>query len=221
MYLIVIGAGEMSSFFVQMALDEGHDVALIESDEQRARAILDKYDIMVFQASIGQGDILNEAKVDKADAIIATTEDDAANLMAMFLGVEHEIKTLISIVNERAHQGMFKRLGVQVLVDPEAIIAHYLFKLLLTRRLEDTINLPGGETIFETTLTENCPLIEQTPAEAMQSGAIADDMLIVSLKRGDEQFIGPTDNVTLQPDDRLVVFSQTPLTEDKTSPFTR
>lgn len=129
MYLIVVGAGPEGSSLVELALKDGHKVAIIEKDRERAQAVLQKYDVQVFHANIAQGGILDEAEADKADALIATTGDDSANLMTMVLGKERHIKTLISMVNDSEHQAMFERLGVQVLLHPEVIIAKHLYKL--------------------------------------------------------------------------------------------
>lgn len=130
MYLIIVGAGLVGSSLVELALKDGHKVAIVEADEERAQAVLQEYDVQVFHANIAEGGILDEADADKADALIATTSDDSANLMTMFLGKERNIKTLISMVNDREHQGMFERLGVQVLVDPEVIVAQHLYGFL-------------------------------------------------------------------------------------------
>lgn len=130
MYLIIVGAGPEGSSLIKLALKDGHKVAIIEKDEKRAQAVLQKYDVQVFHANIAQGGILDEANADQADALIATTGDDSANLMTMFLGKERGIKKLISMINDRQHQAMFERLGVQVLVDPEVIIAQHLYSFL-------------------------------------------------------------------------------------------
>lgn len=130
MYLIIVGAGPEGSSLIDLAVEEGHEVALIEKDEKQARAVLQKHDIKVFQADIAASEILDEAKAHRADVLIATTSDDSVNLMAMFLGQEYGIKTLVSMVNQQAHQKMFKRLGVQVLVKPEVIIAKQLYRLI-------------------------------------------------------------------------------------------
>jgi trk system potassium uptake protein TrkA len=164
---------------------------------------------------------LNEAGAEKADALIATTNDDAANLMAMFLGVECGIETLISIVNQRAHQNMFERLNAHVLVDPEAITARYLYKLLSHHRVEETNNLPDGEAIFQATIGEQSPLIGKTPAEAREQDMLPDELFIVSLKRDDNCTVDPADSMTLQAGDRVVVFAPTPFDDQSAAdPFT-
>ncbi|NJP05539.1 MAG: TrkA family potassium uptake protein [Chloroflexaceae bacterium] len=219
MYIILVGAGDVSSFLIQMALESGHNVALIEQDEHLAQFALEQYDIRVFQASIGERDILREAGAEHADALIATTSDDATNLMAMFLGVEHTIPILISIVNERTHKGMFERLNAHVLVDPEAITARYLYRLLIAHRVEETLNLPGGETFFQTTLDSDSALIGYTPAGAHEEDVLPNTLLIVSLKRGDKYVVNPADDMTLEAGDQIIVFTPVQIDEDVLSLF--
>jgi len=83
MYLMIVGAGPEGSSLAKLAIKDGHKVAIIEADEQRAQAVLQKYDVQVFHADIADGGILDEAEADKADALIATTSDDSANLMSI------------------------------------------------------------------------------------------------------------------------------------------
>lgn len=106
MYLIIVGAGPEGSRLVELALKDGHRVSIIEKDEKRAQAVLQKYNVRVFHAGIAEGGILDEADADTADGLVATTSDDSANLMAMFLGKERGIKTLMSMVNDRHHQAI-------------------------------------------------------------------------------------------------------------------
>jgi trk system potassium uptake protein TrkA len=130
MYIIILGAGPASKSLVNLALEEGHEVTLIEKDEEKAQAVLKQYDIRVLNSTIAQGNILKEAEAERADALIATTEDDSANLMAMFLGKNLKIPQLVTMVNSSEHQEMFEQLGVQVLMNPEQIIAQYLYNFL-------------------------------------------------------------------------------------------
>lgn len=130
MYFIVVGAEPEGCSLLELALKDGHEVALIEKDEKRAHKVLQKHSIQVFHADIASDDILDEADAKRADVLIATTKDDSANLMTMLLGKELGIKKLISMVNQSYHQPMFEHLGVQTLVNPEIIIAQYLYEFI-------------------------------------------------------------------------------------------
>lgn len=127
MYLIIIGAGAVSKQLISLAQKEGHRVAVIEKRESRARSLMQQFEVQVFHADIAQANILDEADIKNADAIIATTNDDSVNLMAMILGKEHQVKNLITLLQVAEHQPLFEKLGVQVLSDPQRLIAQKLF----------------------------------------------------------------------------------------------
>ena len=130
MYLIIVGAGAVAQQLVAIAIEQGHRVAVIEKEAERARNIMQKFDIQIFNADVAQAHILEEAEVDKADAIVATTKDDSVNLMAMVLGKNYQVQTLVTLLQEQEHQTMFEKLGVKVLSDPEKLIAQQLHSLI-------------------------------------------------------------------------------------------
>ena len=130
MYLIVVGASIVSQQLVEIAIEQGHRVAVIEKKEERAREMMQRFDVRVFHADIAQANILQEADAKSADGIIATTKDDAVNLMAMVLGKEYQVKHLITLLEAAEHQTVFEKLGVQVLSDPEKLIAQKLFSFI-------------------------------------------------------------------------------------------
>ncbi|MEM8717824.1 MAG: NAD-binding protein [Cyanobacteria bacterium P01_G01_bin.39] len=130
MYLIIVGASAVGKQLVSIIKEQGHKVAVIEKQEQRAREIMQQFDVQVFHADIAQKNILEEANVAKADGIIATTKDDAVNLMTMVLGKHYQVENLISLLQEAEHQTMFEKLGIKVLSNPEKIVAQKLFSLV-------------------------------------------------------------------------------------------
>jgi len=219
MNLIIVGAGRVGCSLTELALREGHNVTLIEAEEKRAQEATQKYDATVLHGNIAEGAILEEAGAEGADALVATTSDDSANLMAMFLGKELGIKTLLSIVNNIKHRRLFERLEVHVIANPELILAQHLFGLLRQPKLEEVITLPGGEEVFEITVKQGSPLIGTTLEEAKQIPLLSDNLLIVSLKRGKHRLV-PTPETTFSVGDHLTVFSQGPVSESQLKVFT-
>ncbi|MGF1514078.1 MAG: potassium channel family protein [Elainellaceae cyanobacterium] len=130
MYLIIVGAEAEGRRFIGMAVEQSHEVTVIEEDEEKARQVLKENDVRVLRGDIGDDKILQEAEVDRADGIVATTHDDSKNLMAMVLAKEYGVKLRISLVNQASHVQMFKALEVEVVSDPASIVAHQLYKAL-------------------------------------------------------------------------------------------
>ncbi|MEL6855539.1 MAG: NAD-binding protein [Cyanobacteria bacterium J06607_13] len=130
MYLIVLGAEVEGRRLIDIAVEQGHEVTLIEKDEEKARLVLKAHSIRVLNGTIVDKDILKEATVNRAEAVIATTYDDAQNLMAMVLAKEYGIEQRISLLNQSSHAHIFEHLGIKVVNDPAAIIARQLFEFL-------------------------------------------------------------------------------------------
>lgn len=213
MYYIIVGAGHVGSNLAQIILDDGHEVALIENDEDRAAAANGRFDAIVLHADIAQSGILTEAGIDRADALVATTGDDSANLMAMFLGNEQNIKTLISIVNDRGHTSLFERIGVKVFFDPDLLVAQQLYRMVRTPSAHELVALPDGGEMFDITIPEGAPLAGLTLAEAAKKKIVPHGFVFVSLRRG-KVVHAPNGESRIESGDHLTIFSESPVNEN-------
>ncbi|MFQ5795383.1 MAG: potassium channel family protein [Candidatus Bipolaricaulia bacterium] len=214
MYMIVIGAGKVGESLIEIALEDRNDVVLIESDRERAEEINRNFDdLLVLHADATSVEVLNEAGVSRADALVATTADDATNLMVIALGKELDVSTLISVVNERDHGVLFHRLGAHVVEDPEEIVARHLYSTMQRPKIRDLVTLSGGAQLFEATLTERSSLVGKTIQESGHAGLIPDKTLIVAVERDDEQII-PVGKTLLNVGDQVTVITQQPATDD-------
>lgn len=219
MHIIIVGAGPVGDSLIGLALKLGHDVAVIEDDETRAEAAAEKHDALILKAAIAEADIMEEAGARKAGALIAATADDSANLMAMVLGQEYEIETLISVVNHKHHNRLFERLGVRTLVDPEVLVAQHLLDLVLHPTAEDVTTLSDREQVYELHLSDESPLSGKTFRELDDEKLLPADTFIVSIHRDGEDFF-PRENSRLRGGDELIVFARGPLTEKAIQLFT-
>ncbi len=128
MYLIVVGAEVEGQRLIEIARSHNHEVTLIDPSEEKARRVLKNNDVRVLVGNIAEDEILQEAEIGLADAVVAVTYDDAQNLMAMVLAKEHQVANLVSLVNQKSHDSIFKNLGVQVVSDPARVVAGQLYE---------------------------------------------------------------------------------------------
>lgn len=219
MYMIVVGAGPIGRRLVEIALSAGNDVVLIESDDKLAKEASDKFDAMVLHAHISKGGILQEAGAENADILVATTDDDSANLMAMFLGNEHDIETRVSVVNEPSHKKIFEGIGVTVLMDPEVIVARHLYNLVTLPNMEEFVSVPGGASAFRVTIGPSSPLAGKTPAEAREEGVLPEGILLAAITRKKETLI-PSGKTLIAVEDKVTVFSREPVGDAQIKLFT-
>lgn len=219
MHVIVVGADPVGVHLIELAVDAGHDVVLIEPDETRAEHCSQNYDVQVLHAGIGEEGILDEAGAEHADALIATTTDDSVNLMAMVMGQEYQISNLTSTVNSKHRQPLFDRLGVNTLVDPEILAARHLLNLTLNPGGETVTTLAGKGQVYELALAAGSVLVNRQVGEIDDDDLLPQDSCIVSIER-DGKRLFPRAQTALEADDLLLVFSVNALTREQLALFT-
>lgn len=83
MRIVIIGAGQVGNFLARN-LSKEHDVVMIEKDKDALDKIKDTHDVLLIHGDGDNPSILKEAKLDKADILLAVSGDDKANIMASF-----------------------------------------------------------------------------------------------------------------------------------------
>ena len=67
-----------------MATQEGNEVTVIESHEERAKRAASTYDCLVINDDATVKNTLSDAGAENADVIISTTDQDATNIRSAF-----------------------------------------------------------------------------------------------------------------------------------------
>jgi trk system potassium uptake protein TrkA len=82
MYVVIVGAGEVGSHVARILENEGHDVAVIEIDDERARRLDATLNALVVHGSGVHPGVLKRAGIERAVLLLAVTAIDEVNLIA-------------------------------------------------------------------------------------------------------------------------------------------
>ncbi len=207
MYMIIVGAGEIGASLIDLASRGANDMVVIESDREKAEDISMGYDLEIYNTDATSQEVLKEAGADRADALVATTSDDATNLMVMSLGRELDIPSLVSVVNNDSHTKLFRAQGVNVMEHPEEIVAEYLYNAVRRPKVKDFITLSGEARVFKATVSSDSSIIDTSLEQTKEEGLLPEDILIIAVERGGETLV-PSGDTELQEGDSLTVFSK-------------
>ncbi len=217
MYIIVVGAGRVGQSLIKIATERGHNVVVIDRDENKCSEIVEKYDVIAIYGDSTIKTILEDAGAQKADALVTSTNDDAVNLLTVLVGKELGIKSLVSLVSQPDHALMFRRMGVNVMENPAQAVAEYLYRVLQRPSIRDFMSIGGGEAeIFEIVVTERAAVVGRTLDELKLP---LKDALIVAITR-DEEIIIPRGDTMIRDGDRVTVFALARRIEEITKLFT-
>lgn len=208
MYLIIVGAGDIGMPLISLATSDGHEVVVVEDDEDTADAAARAFDCLVLNADATTAETLEEAGAERADAIISTTDADATNVMVMLLADDLGVPSRVSVVHDEEHMSLFRRIGANTIENPQQLIAEYLYRAVQRPSIKDVLHLAGDAEIFEITVTDDAPLAGLSLAEADEAGLLGDEgLLVVAIERG-ETVVTPRGDTEIAAGDLVTVFSK-------------
>lgn len=219
MYVILVGAGEIGMPLTEFATRAGHNVVVIEQDDERADAAVTNHDCLVINGDATEKETLAEAGAEQADAIVSTTDEDAVNMMVMLLAQEFDIPSQVSVVRNEEHMNLFRQFGVNTVENPQQVIAQYLFRAVQRPSVEDFMRLDDGAEVFEIPVVETAPIADVTLKEADESGLLGDGVRVVAIERDGTTRL-PTGDTVVEPGDQLSVLSLAGATPEVARTFT-
>ena len=204
MYVIIVGLGGIGRSLARIAVAQRMNVLVIDSDPERTQDIALKYDLVSLTGDASMMSTLEEAKVSEADAVICTTGNDNVNLMVALKAMEKGVKTVATVVNEHENVEIFKRTGVTIHQDPDAIVAENIFNSIWRSGVHAFVSMAGGKAeIVELIIRES----SRAAGKAVKSLGLPPNVLIIAIERGDEVII-PVGDTVLVPNDSIYVFAR-------------
>ena len=214
MYLIVVGLGGIGKNLVKIATEDKNDVVVIDVDEKRCREIAAKYDVLTIVGDATEKSTLEQAGVSKANALIATTSDDAANLMMALTAKGMGAKKTVAVVNQEEHVEMFKEAGIFMYENPDMTVASHLYLSVKRPRIKDFLPVSGGKAeIFEVIVSEKSKVVGKPISKLHIKEGI-----IVAIER-DGDIILPRGDTVIQANDLVTIFAKTKNVEKISSIF--
>jgi trk system potassium uptake protein TrkA len=216
LYLIIVGLGGIGRNLVEIATKDKNDVVVLDEDEKRCKEIAEKFDVLTIVGDATEKSTLEEANAQRANALIATTSDDADNLMMALTAKELGTKNTIAIVNQEEHVEMFKKANISMLENPDMTVARHLYLSAKRPRIKDFITIGRGKAeIFEVVVAEN-------------SRAVGKELSQLNIKRGilvaierNSDIILPTGDAIIEAGDLVTIFAKTKEVDAISSIFTR
>lgn len=112
-YIIIIGCGRLGSFIANQMSSQGHSVVVIDKQESAFFALGDEFSGFKIEGDITEILLLEKAKVQRADVVLAVTNDDNLNLMLVQVCKQiYNVPKVIARVEKPEKQQLFEELGV-------------------------------------------------------------------------------------------------------------
>ncbi len=146
---LVIGVGRFGSSLAQTIIKLGHDVMVVDIDEDKVQQISSEV-TSAAQANTTSEASLKALNVRDFDAVvIAIGEDIQANIMTALLLVEYEAKYIVAKAQSSIHGKVLEKIGVNQVIFPERDMGEKLAHSLVSPSIIDLIELSEDYSVVE------------------------------------------------------------------------
>jgi trk system potassium uptake protein len=206
MYFVIAGGGEVGFHLAKALLESSHEVMLLESDRRRAQVIEEKLGSVVLNAPADEGRYQMEAGCQRADAVIAVTGEDPANLIICQLAKwKCNVPRVIARVNDPKNEIVFKALGIDETISSTRVIMNVIEQELPSGGFMPLMPLTGSHLeLIEAEIAAGTP----SAGRSIGSLGLPDGAAIGGIVRKG-LVVHADDTTKLQIGDRIVVLSPT------------
>jgi trk system potassium uptake protein TrkA len=210
-YFVIAGGGQVGFHLAKALLESSHEVILLESDRRRAQVIEAELGSVVLNAPADEGRYQIEAGCQRADAVIAVTGEDPANLIICQLAKwKCNVPRVIARVNDPKNEIVFKALGIDETISSTRVIMNVIEQELPSGGFLPLMPLTGSHLeLIEAEIAAGTPSVGRSigklglPEGAAIGGVVRNGVVVHA-----------DDETKLQVGDRIVVLSPTAVEND-------
>jgi len=114
LYIIIVGCGRLGSYLANRLSRDGHSVVVIDIDESAFDALSAEYSGFRVEGDATEFAVLEQAKTDEADLVIATTREDNINLMVAQIAKKlFHVPRVMARVFEPKREEIYRDFGIE------------------------------------------------------------------------------------------------------------
>ena len=204
--VIIIGGGNVG-LAVARALETRSDrvrVKIIEKSRERAEFAADALERTIVLHGDGMDlDILNEAAIDKADVLLAVTDDDKTNILAAVRAKQLACPMAIALVNDPTLAPLMGPLDIDAYINPRATTVSSILRHIRHGKVRAIYSVGDGEAeMIEAQVLTTSPL----SGRLIRDIEFPEGVLVGAVMKGDK-VVKPTGDLRIDAGDVIALFA--------------
>jgi trk system potassium uptake protein TrkA len=204
--VVIIGGGNVG-LAVARALEARTDrirAKVIEKSREQAEQAADALERTIVLNGDGlSAELLEEANIERADAVLAVTDDDKTNILVAVRAKQAGCKLAISLVNDPTLVPLMAPLDIDAYINPRATTVSSILRHIRHGRVRGVYSIGDAEAeIIEAQVMGTSPITGKLVREV----AFPEGVLVGALKKGDQVVIA-RGNTRIDEGDVIVLFA--------------
>ena len=163
MRIIIVGCGKVGYVLTEQLTKEGHDICLIDKDEDKLARVSSNMDVFCLQGNGTSYATQIEAGIKEADLLISVTESDEINMLCCLIAKKAGNCKTIARVRKPEYDFevsfLKEELGLSMAINPEMTAAAEMSRLIqYPSALEVETFVKGRVTLIKVAVTKDSPL---------------------------------------------------------------
>jgi len=204
--IVIVGGGNVG-LAVARALEartERMRAKIIEKNRSRAEKAADGLERTIVLNGDGMDmDILMEAGIDRADAVLAVTDDDKTNLLVAVRAKQAGCPMAIALVNDPTLVPLMGALDIDAFINPRATTVSSILRYIRHGRVRAIYSIGDGEAeMIEAQVLSTSPLA----GKLIRDTEFPEGVLVGAVMKGDK-VLKPTGDLRMEEGDVIALFA--------------
>ncbi len=210
--VIIVGAGEVGYYLADRLALEGHEIVVVDRDEDKIKRLERSLNVMAVKGSGASAKVLENAGVKEADLFVAVTDSDEINLISCLLAREYGVARKVARVRSEDYLSPGsplneQKLGIDLIINPARVLADEIVRLSeITEATEWAEFARGRVILLGYQVKENCPLAGMS-LESLKDLRALYDFIIVAIIRRNETII-PSGRDVITVGDKIFIIAK-------------
>ncbi len=183
MRVVFVGASTLTVVTARLAIEKGHEVVIVELDQERIDALSGELDCGFIQGDGSFPAILEEVGPENTDFLICLTDNDQDNILASLVGQEMAFDRVITRIENPDFDTVCKQLKLEDVFNPDRQVADMLLdRVEGHKHARNATELKGDLSFFRFQVVEDT-------AKKLDALDLPEDAQALCVERGEQGFL--------------------------------
>ena len=207
MYILIVNQLPLGRALAATLVDHGHEVAYLDKDAEYCNAVASELGCLVINGDPSNLRMLQEAGIERADAIITLLERDIENIMVGLFARQHNVPKILARLRQQHYRAAYQLAGITDIFSAFEYLHNELIIAVENPEIRHVMALGSGQVeIAAIDVAADSPLLGQDLTVLWQDADFPIGAIVLGLLKASEQlFHLPRDRQRIDPDDEVLL----------------
>lgn len=213
MYVLIGGAGLVGLSLAQELVTLGHTIAVIDINANACRYAREQVGVMAFEGSAVNTQLLLEAGIRKADAIVAALRNDALNLAMITLAKHYGVPHIVTRMRNRDFEAPLRMSGAHHVISTVDLAVNTMVTAIEYPQVESMMHFEQGQVeVFKLTIPGDSHVAGRSVGLVVRDSRFPPGTLIIGYQpHSHTDLVIPNDNTMLEAGSTVLVVTKSEL----------